>query len=107
MRLLKEVSSGKQDQTLKTMQYKQASTLSAFVGVNIVSVHEVAGALDTTKSRVTELDTSLETIKDTMESESRKEALEIEWIHRDEIQKQLQIQEKELKEEFNKTTSLN
>jgi hypothetical protein len=33
-----------------------------------------------------------------MESEFRKEILETEWIHRDEILKQLQIQERELKE---------
>jgi hypothetical protein len=51
-------------------------SLNSFVDVNIVLVYEFTGALDTTKSRVTELETTLDTIKDTMAHESRKEALE-------------------------------
>jgi hypothetical protein len=40
-----------------------------------------------------------------MERKFKKDILEIEWIHRDEILNQCQIQERELKEEFNETTS--
>jgi hypothetical protein len=40
-----------------------------------MSVHEVVEALDTAKARVNELETELETIKDSMESEFRKEIL--------------------------------
>jgi hypothetical protein len=42
-----------------------------------------------------------------MEINIRKYILGIKYIHRDEIEKNPQIQERELKEEFNETTYLN
>ena len=72
---------------LKNNKIQVALTLSAFVGVNIISVHEVAKALDTTKCRITEFETTLETIKDAMEINIRKYILGIKYIHRDEIEK--------------------
>jgi hypothetical protein len=44
---------------VKDNSLQEASALSAFVGVNIVSVHEVAVELDTAKSKVTELENDL------------------------------------------------
>jgi hypothetical protein len=74
--------------------------------VNIVSVHEVTGALDATKSRVTELEMTLETIKETMASEHRKEIQQTKKIHEEELERWLKAQEKYLQARFNETTSL-
>jgi hypothetical protein len=38
---------------------------------------------------------------------TKNESLQTEWIHREEMERQLKVQEKELKEEFNETISLN
>ena len=65
---------------VKDNKIQVALTLSAFVGVNIISVHEVAKSLDTTKYRITELETTLETIKDAMEINIRKYILGIKYI---------------------------
>jgi hypothetical protein len=72
-----------------------------------MSVHEVTGALDAAKSKITELEMTLETIKEAMASEYKKESQQTEKIHKEEMERQLQIQDKELKEKFNETTSLN
>jgi hypothetical protein len=45
---------------LKDNAIQAASTLSAFSSVNIVSVHEVTGALDAAKSKINELEVTLE-----------------------------------------------
>jgi hypothetical protein len=60
---------------LKENVIQATSTLSTFSGVNIVSVHEVVEVLDAVKARITELETTLETIKGTMDSEYSKESL--------------------------------
>jgi hypothetical protein len=55
--------------------------------VNIVSFHEVAGALDVAKSRITELEVTLENIKETMASEYRRETQQMEKIHKEEVER--------------------
>jgi hypothetical protein len=57
---------------LKDKALQAASTLIYFIGVNIVSFHEVTGALDATKSKINELDVTLENIKEAMASEYTK-----------------------------------
>jgi hypothetical protein len=52
-----------------------ASTLNAFVGANVMLVYEVAEALDMSKARVVELEVSMDTIRDNVASEFRKEAM--------------------------------
>jgi hypothetical protein len=75
--------------------------------VNIVSVHEVTGALDVAKSKIIELEVTLENIKEAMASEYRKETQQTKKIHKEEMERQLQIQDKELKEKFSETITLN
>jgi hypothetical protein len=45
------------------------STLNVFTGENVMSVYEVAEALDMSKERVVELDVSMDTIRDNVASE--------------------------------------
>jgi hypothetical protein len=49
----------------------------------------------------------MDTIRDNVASEFRKEAMTTECLHREELEKQLQLQEKELSEEFEKKANLN
>jgi hypothetical protein len=83
------------------------SILNDFVGANSMSVYEMAEALDIAKLIITELEDSIDTIKNTISDEFRKEAMEVELVHKEETQRQLQLQEKELAAEFEKRVRIN
>jgi hypothetical protein len=91
---------------VKDNSLQEASTLSAFVGVNIVSVHEVAVALNAAKSKVAEMEKTLETIKEVMASEQKKEIQQTNQMHEEEMDRWLQAQEKYLQDKFSESTSL-
>jgi hypothetical protein len=82
---MKESLSGRQDQTLKIMHYKQHQHSMSFGGANVMSVYEVTGALDSTKTRIVELEANMRTIKDTLTNEFRKEVVEAKRVHREEM----------------------
>jgi hypothetical protein len=63
-------------------------------------------ALDAAKSKVAELETTLETIKEAMASEHRKEIQQTKKIHEEEMDRWLQAQEKYLWDKFSESTSL-
>jgi hypothetical protein len=59
--------------------------------MDIVLVHEVVGVLDASKAKIIQLDITLETIREAMASEHRKEIQQIEKTYREEIERKLQI----------------
>jgi len=72
-----------------------------------MSIYEVVEALVMSKQRVDELEVSMDTMRDSVASrEFRKEAMTTECLHQEELEKQLQLQEKELRKEFEKKVSL-
>jgi hypothetical protein len=102
MEQLNGLSSGKQGPDPKDNALQASSTLNAFVGANVMSVYEVTTTLDTTKVRIVELEASIDTIKENVASEFRKEATTTEQSHREELERQLKLQERDLTTEFEK-----
>ena len=68
------LSSGKQDQTPNITHYKQPQRLKTFVCANVMLIYEVTTSLDATKTRIVELEVSIDTIKEDASNEFRKEA---------------------------------
>jgi len=83
-----------------------SSTLNSFIGANVMSVYEVKTTLDTTKERIVELEASIDTIKEDVASEFKKEATTTEHSHREELARQLKLREKDLTIEFEKKINL-
>jgi len=52
-----------------------ASALSAFVGANVISYYEVAEALDMSKVGVDEIEVAMDTIRDNVANDFKKEAM--------------------------------
>jgi hypothetical protein len=89
------------------MFIQTTSTLNAFTGANVMSMYEVAEALDISRTRVVELEASMNTIKERLASEFKKEVDMAEKLHRDEVQKELQLQENKLCVEFEHKANIN
>jgi hypothetical protein len=68
-----------------------ALTLNAFVGANVMSFYEVTTSLDTTKEIIMELEATIDTIKEDVSSEFRKEATTTEQSNREELARQLKL----------------
>jgi hypothetical protein len=59
-----------------------SSFLTVFIGANVMSVYEVAEALDISKERVAKLYVSMDTIRDNVASEFRKDAMTTKCLHK-------------------------
>jgi hypothetical protein len=58
------------------------------------------------KEIISKLEVVMDTIIDIVSSELRKEAMTVELLHQEELEKHFQLQEKELRSEFEKKVSL-
>jgi hypothetical protein len=92
---------------VKEYAIKKTLVPNAFVGANAKLVYEVAEALDISRAKVDELEATMNTIIDSLTNEFKREANTTEYLHKEELQRELQLQENRLTIEFEKKTSVN
>ena len=68
-----------------------ASSLNSFASENYMSVYEIGEALDVSRVRVADIEAYMNTFKQILTDEFKKEASIKQW-HKEEIQKELQLQ---------------
>jgi hypothetical protein len=81
--------------------------LNAFASENVMSFYEVAEGLDISKEIVSKLEASMDTIRESVANEFKKGAIAAESLYQEELERQLQLQEKDLSIEFEKKIILN
>jgi len=64
-----------------------ASALNEFVGANSILVYEIAEALDLSRARVAKIEGAMNTIKDNLVDEFKKEASTTKQLHKQELKK--------------------
>jgi len=69
----------------KENKIQESLTFNAFIGANVMLIYEVEEALDMSKERVVELEASMDTIRDNVANEFRKESMTTECLHHEEL----------------------
>jgi hypothetical protein len=83
---------------------QETSSLHAFAGLNASSVLEVTTSLSAAPTRIIELETELKTQKDNISAEFLKAIEQKDKLHKEEIEKTVQVVRDELTSEFERAT---